>query len=206
MSTQPPSLEAPPFIEFAQQLRPQSVLRAAITAAYRRPEPECVAMLLESARLPAEQAQAAHALATDLARKLRDRKTGVGREGLVQGLIQEFSLSSQEGVALMCLAEALLRTLGRLVPQPRLLSLPRLHCDPVESGRRSIAQLASMARMLSGSSLSAAFDCLVSGRGIAAADLAAFRQLMAADYLAELRGRLALHALTHTSIGGRGTE
>ncbi len=32
-----------------------------------------------------------------------------GREGLVQGLIQEFSLSSQEGVALMCLAEALLR-------------------------------------------------------------------------------------------------
>jgi RHH-type transcriptional regulator, proline utilization regulon repressor / proline dehydrogenase / delta 1-pyrroline-5-carboxylate dehydrogenase len=109
MSTQPPSVEAPPFIEFAQQLRPQSVLRAAITAAYRRPEPECVAMLLEAARLPAEQAQAAHALATDLARKLRDRKTGVGREGLVQGLIQEFSLSSQEGVALMCLAEALLR-------------------------------------------------------------------------------------------------
>lgn len=92
------------------------------------------------------------------------------------------------------MAEALLRTLGRLVPQPRLLSLLRLHCDPVESGRRSIAQLASMARMLSGSSLSAAFDCLVSGRGIAAADLAAFRQLMAADYLAELRGRLALHA------------
>ena len=27
----------------------------------------------------------------------------------MQGLIQEFSLSSQEGVALMCLAEALLR-------------------------------------------------------------------------------------------------
>jgi RHH-type transcriptional regulator, proline utilization regulon repressor / proline dehydrogenase / delta 1-pyrroline-5-carboxylate dehydrogenase len=110
MSTQPPpSIDAPPFVDFAQQIRPQSVLRAAITAAYRRPEPECVAMLLESARLPAEQAKAAHALATDLARKLRDRKTGVGREGLVQGLIQEFSLSSQEGVALMCLAEALLR-------------------------------------------------------------------------------------------------
>jgi RHH-type transcriptional regulator, proline utilization regulon repressor / proline dehydrogenase / delta 1-pyrroline-5-carboxylate dehydrogenase len=110
MSTQPPSsIDAPPFIDFAQQIRPQSVLRAAITAAYRRPEPECVAMLLESARLPAEQAKAAHALATGLARKLRDRKTGAGREGLVQGLIQEFSLSSQEGVALMCLAEALLR-------------------------------------------------------------------------------------------------
>ncbi len=32
-----------------------------------------------------------------------------GRAGLVQGLLQEFALSSQEGVALMCLAEALLR-------------------------------------------------------------------------------------------------
>lgn len=28
---------------------------------------------------------------------------------MVRGLLQEFSLSSQEGVALMCLAEALLR-------------------------------------------------------------------------------------------------
>ncbi|HRI19006.1 MAG TPA: proline dehydrogenase family protein, partial [Burkholderiaceae bacterium] len=32
-----------------------------------------------------------------------------GRACLVQGLLQEFALSSQEGVALMCLAEALLR-------------------------------------------------------------------------------------------------
>ena len=40
---------------------------------------------------------------------MRDRKSAAGREGLVQGLMQEFSLSSQEGVALMCLAEALLR-------------------------------------------------------------------------------------------------
>src|SRR5690606_4812503 len=32
-----------------------------------------------------------------------------GGSGGVEGLIQEFSLSSQEGVALMCLAEALLR-------------------------------------------------------------------------------------------------
>ncbi|MGB3290509.1 MAG: trifunctional transcriptional regulator/proline dehydrogenase/L-glutamate gamma-semialdehyde dehydrogenase, partial [Burkholderiaceae bacterium] len=34
---------------------------------------------------------------------------GRGQGGGVEGLIQEFSLSSQEGVALMCLAEALLR-------------------------------------------------------------------------------------------------
>ena len=48
-------------------------------------------------------------LARRLAQTLRERKSGAGRAGLVQGLLQEFALSSQEGVALMCLAEALLR-------------------------------------------------------------------------------------------------
>ncbi len=49
-----------PFLDFAEQILPQSVSRAAITAAYRRPETEAVSMLLEQARLPqpvAEQAQ-----------------------------------------------------------------------------------------------------------------------------------------------------
>jgi len=41
-----------PFLEFAQSVQPQSVLRAAITSAYRRPETECVPVLLEQARLP----------------------------------------------------------------------------------------------------------------------------------------------------------
>ncbi|MCK4162941.1 trifunctional transcriptional regulator/proline dehydrogenase/L-glutamate gamma-semialdehyde dehydrogenase [Ralstonia pseudosolanacearum] len=98
-----------PFLEFAQSVQPQSVLRAAITAAYRRPETEAIPMLLEQARLPGVLASEAKQLARDLAGKLRTQKVGTGREGLVQGLIQEFSLSSQEGVALMCLAEALLR-------------------------------------------------------------------------------------------------
>lgn len=98
-----------PFADFAAQLRPQSVLRAAITSDYRRPEAEAVAVLLEQARLPAAQADAVQELAGQLATRLRERKAAGGREGLVQGLVQEFSLSSQEGVALMCLAEALLR-------------------------------------------------------------------------------------------------
>src|SRR5262245_27374978 len=46
-----------PFLEFAQSIQPQSVLRAAITSAYRRPETECVPMLLEQARLPQAQAE-----------------------------------------------------------------------------------------------------------------------------------------------------
>ena len=98
-----------PFLEFAESILPQSVLRAAITAAYRRPEQEAVPMLLEQARLPAEMADAAYKLAYGIAEKLRNQKSASGRAGIVQGLLQEFSLSSQEGVALMCLAEALLR-------------------------------------------------------------------------------------------------
>lgn len=98
-----------PFLDFAEQVLPQSVIRAAITAAYRRPETEAIPMLLEQARLPAELAQATHQLAYSIAEKLRNQKSANGRAGIVQGLLQEFSLSSQEGVALMCLAEALLR-------------------------------------------------------------------------------------------------
>ncbi|MFC2972610.1 trifunctional transcriptional regulator/proline dehydrogenase/L-glutamate gamma-semialdehyde dehydrogenase [Azotobacter bryophylli] len=98
-----------PFLAFARSILPQSVTRAAITAAWRRPEPEVVPLLLEQARLPTGQAVAARQLARRLAEGLRRRKSASGRAGLVQGLLQEFSLSSQEGVALMCLAEALLR-------------------------------------------------------------------------------------------------
>ncbi|WP_318370902.1 trifunctional transcriptional regulator/proline dehydrogenase/L-glutamate gamma-semialdehyde dehydrogenase [Enterobacter sp.] len=98
-----------PFLDFAEHILPQSVTRATITAAYRRPETDAVPMLLEQARLPEPVASAAHNLAYQLAEKLRNQKTATGRAGMVQSLLQEFSLSSQEGVALMCLAEALLR-------------------------------------------------------------------------------------------------
>lgn len=98
-----------PFAQFAPRTPLAQPLRAAITAAYRRPEPEALAPLLEQARLPQEAAASAQQLALRIAKALRERKASAGRAGLVQGLLQEFSLSSQEGVALMCLAEALLR-------------------------------------------------------------------------------------------------
>lgn len=79
-----------PFHEFAQDVLPQSVLRAAITAAYRRPEPECVAMLVDQAESP--QPEQVETLARRLVQTLRDKRKGGG----VEGLIQEFSLSSQE--------------------------------------------------------------------------------------------------------------
>ena len=103
--TQPSAL----FADFAPRTPLSNPLRAAITAAYRRPEPEALAPLLAQARLPADQAASAAQLALRIAKALRERKASAGRAGIVQGLLQEFSLSSQEGVALMCLAEALLR-------------------------------------------------------------------------------------------------
>ena len=83
--------------------------RAAITALTRRPEPELLPGLLAQAALDAPAAERAQALALRIARGVRERSRESGRAGLVQGLLQEFALSSQEGVALMCLAEALLR-------------------------------------------------------------------------------------------------
>jgi len=90
-------------------LESRDALRDAITAAWRRPETEAVPWLLERARLPQDMSERARELAMRVVRALRERKGAGGKAGLVQGLLQEFSLSSQEGIALMCLAEALLR-------------------------------------------------------------------------------------------------
>ncbi|ODS91064.1 MAG: trifunctional transcriptional regulator/proline dehydrogenase/L-glutamate gamma-semialdehyde dehydrogenase [Comamonas sp. SCN 65-56] len=98
--------EVQPFLAFAQSILPQTPLRAAITAGWHRPEPECLAALLPQARAhDDEQAAQVRALATRLVQGLREAPVTSG----VAALVQEFSLSSQEGVALMCLAEALLR-------------------------------------------------------------------------------------------------
>jgi RHH-type proline utilization regulon transcriptional repressor/proline dehydrogenase/delta 1-pyrroline-5-carboxylate dehydrogenase len=98
-------MSSPPFHAFVQSIRPQTPFRAAITAAYRRPEPECLPPLIAAASLPAGAMAAATALARRLVLELR----GKARRGGIEGLIHEYALSSQEGVALMCLAEALLR-------------------------------------------------------------------------------------------------
>lgn len=98
---------------FANFIQPAGLghagLRAAITRAWCQPEPEAVALVAHGARMPTDLAQASTALASRLALALRARKSQAGRAGLVQSLLQEYALSSQEGVALMCLAEALLR-------------------------------------------------------------------------------------------------
>lgn len=80
-----------------------------INSAWRRAESECVETLLEHSEISSKLTDKIQSLAFDLAHSLRERKGSGGKAGIVQGLLQEFSLSSQEGIALMCLAEALLR-------------------------------------------------------------------------------------------------
>ncbi|MCL4745151.1 MAG: bifunctional proline dehydrogenase/L-glutamate gamma-semialdehyde dehydrogenase PutA, partial [Burkholderiaceae bacterium] len=94
-----------PFEAFAGEIRGLSETRAHVADATRRPEREAVATLLEAATLGPEAAARVRANARALVEALREKRRGGG----VEALIHEYALSSQEGVALMCLAEALLR-------------------------------------------------------------------------------------------------
>ncbi|MGA2487441.1 MAG: bifunctional proline dehydrogenase/L-glutamate gamma-semialdehyde dehydrogenase PutA [Roseiarcus sp.] len=96
---------AGPFSAFAAELVRHDGRRAAIDALYRAPETEVVPALIAAAELPPAIAEQAQAMARKLVTNLREKPT----PGLVQGLMREYDLSSQEGVALMCMAEALLR-------------------------------------------------------------------------------------------------
>ena len=80
--------------------------RTAIARLHRAPESDVMAALLDEARLPPDEGEAVRGLAAELARGVREARS---RSGGVDALMLEFSLDSREGVALMCLAEALLR-------------------------------------------------------------------------------------------------
>jgi RHH-type proline utilization regulon transcriptional repressor/proline dehydrogenase/delta 1-pyrroline-5-carboxylate dehydrogenase len=79
----------------------------ALDAGKYRDEREAVAHLLAQNPLTSEDRAAVRAEAETLVRKARRSAT---RQGVVESFLQEFSLGTREGLALMCLAEALLRT------------------------------------------------------------------------------------------------
>ncbi len=76
-------------------------------AAKYRDETEAVTALLAARPLSADQQIAVRAQAEHLVRTARK---AANRQGVVESFLQEFSLGTREGLALMCLAEALLRT------------------------------------------------------------------------------------------------
>lgn len=93
------------FSQFDDILNSQSSLRDKITQATRIPETQCVQTLIQQATLPDAMNKQITTHAKALTQYLRNHRNLKG----VETLVQEFSLSSAEGVALMCLAEALLR-------------------------------------------------------------------------------------------------
>ncbi len=102
-----PTSHTSPFEAFSDRpLKTDTALREAITSAYRLAEPQVVPSLIDAAAVEPSQAKIIRATAEKAVRGIRAKGNGGG----VEGLMHEYALSSQEGIALMCLAEALLRT------------------------------------------------------------------------------------------------
>ncbi|MGH7046161.1 MAG: bifunctional proline dehydrogenase/L-glutamate gamma-semialdehyde dehydrogenase PutA [Stellaceae bacterium] len=104
-------------IVFARPLPPAPPLRAAIRDSTRSDETEAVAHILAAAEFPAWARERIAERARGLVAAVRRGRLGGG--GL-DAFLHEYALSSQEGVALLCLAEALLRipdaeTVDRLI-------------------------------------------------------------------------------------------
>ncbi len=81
-------------------------LRAAITAGWVRDEAEHVRELLAAARQPDADRAAIQTVAADLVRRVRARAQD---QGAIEAFMRQYDLGSEEGVLLMCVAEALLR-------------------------------------------------------------------------------------------------
>lgn len=79
---------------------------ARITAAWSRDETEAVEELLGQASLPPAERDLVLARATELVARVRSKASG---QTAVESFMRQYDLSSEEGVLLMCVAEALLR-------------------------------------------------------------------------------------------------
>ncbi|UNK42199.1 bifunctional proline dehydrogenase/L-glutamate gamma-semialdehyde dehydrogenase PutA [Luteimonas sp. S4-F44] len=97
-------LNASPSPAFAAA--PLPPLRAAITDAWTRDETLHVRELLAQARQPDADRAAIQATAADLVPRVRLRAQD---RGAIEAFMQQYDLGSEEGVLLMCVAEALLR-------------------------------------------------------------------------------------------------
>ena len=105
MSIDSPTVSVAPILS-PELAPPAPDSRAAITAGWIRDEATHVRELLEQARLPAAERDAAQAVAADLVRRVRARARN---QGVVEAFMRQYDLGSEEGVLLMCVAEALLR-------------------------------------------------------------------------------------------------
>jgi RHH-type proline utilization regulon transcriptional repressor/proline dehydrogenase/delta 1-pyrroline-5-carboxylate dehydrogenase len=81
-------------------------LRERITGAWLRDETEHVDELLATARFAPQDSSAIERSAAGIVERVRKRAE---RQGVIEAFMREYDLTSEEGVLLMCVAEALLR-------------------------------------------------------------------------------------------------
>ncbi|MFW0102641.1 MAG: bifunctional proline dehydrogenase/L-glutamate gamma-semialdehyde dehydrogenase PutA [Coxiella-like endosymbiont] len=98
-------------------------VRPLLNIAYRMDETECVEYLLNIIDFTTEVERAVNQFAEKLVIKIRKQES---KKGGIEGLMWQYDLSTEEGIVLMCLAEALLR-----VPDKETENL--LICDKLTS-------------------------------------------------------------------------
>jgi len=91
---------------FSASIETQCPLRQKIRNYYHISDQQAVTEALEIANIPTSMRTRAWERARQLVVTIREQQVG---QGGIDALLNEFSLSSEEGVVLMCLAEALLR-------------------------------------------------------------------------------------------------
>src|SRR6516162_1979894 len=102
---------------------PATSLRTAIRDSCREDETEAVARILAAAEIPADMRDRIAEKARGFVAAVRRQRLG---KGGIDAFLHEYALSSPEGVALLCLAEALLRI-------PDTESVDRLIRDKIDS-------------------------------------------------------------------------
>ena len=109
--------------------QPVAPPRGTLRAHYLRDEAEALAALVPAATLPQAARERVQARARSLVERVRTKQQA--RTGM-QSFLSEYDLSSQEGVLLMCVAEALLRI-------PDAATADRLIRDKLSAGRLGAA-------------------------------------------------------------------
>lgn len=120
---------------FDQPIAPLSALKKAISTAYRMDETIAVNNLISQATFQPESLERISKIAAELVTQTRERRKQLG--GL-DAFLKKYDLSSDEGIALMCLAEALLRipdsaTMDRLISDKISTAEWAAHLDANES-------------------------------------------------------------------------
>ncbi|MFN2300857.1 MAG: bifunctional proline dehydrogenase/L-glutamate gamma-semialdehyde dehydrogenase PutA [Gammaproteobacteria bacterium] len=160
-------------------------------------ETRCVQALLKQARLDDAARTRVHERATSLVNHVRDAQAG---KGGVEALMQQYDLSSQEGVVLMCMAEALLRI-------PDAETADKLIADKLADGDWAAHQGASRSMFVNAST----WGLMLTGRIVnvdedAQADPAGYVRRMVArlgEPVIRTATRQAMRIMGHQFVMGR---